>query len=153
MKIIVVKDEMFAYIMELALKNILFMWFQLENALSFVELSKSCFMNHSNDLYILMSDPFNLDDFKRNSKKIETIKRAIAIMIVMKYAYKLIINLKTLSDEVYNYIGNGKIFNLQNNQIIIRNNISIELTTNQLEILKLLYFDKHNNNKQKQMKP
>ena len=47
-----------------------------------------------------------------------------------------------ISSSIYNYIGNGKIFNLPKSQIILGNNISIELTTSELELLKLYNLQK-----------
>ena len=48
-----------------------------------------------------------------------------------------------------NYIDNGKIFNISNNEIILGNNLSIELTTSELELLKLLNSKDNNKNKTK----
>ena len=47
------------------------------------------------------------------------------------------IDVNSVSKDINNYLGNGKIYNLPESQIIIGNNISIELTTFKLELEKL----------------
>ena len=50
-------------------------------------------------------------------------------------SYNLDIN--SVSKDINNYLGNGKIYNLPESQIIVGNNISIELTSFKLELEKL----------------
>ena len=50
-------------------------------------------------------------------------------------AYNIDVN--TFKNDINNYLGNGKIYNLPQSQIIIGNNISIELTSFKLELEKL----------------
>jgi len=47
------------------------------------------------------------------------------------------IDVNSFSKDINNYLGNGKIYNLPESQIIIGNNISIELTSFKLELEKL----------------
>ena len=80
-------------------------------------LDKTCLMNHSNALDIIIRDPFNILNI--NPKRIiESIQKLIGISIVEKYALQLNINKSTIEENIDKYIGNGKIFNLPNNEII-----------------------------------
>ncbi len=47
------------------------------------------------------------------------------------------LNINIDEKDINNYVGNGKIYNLQESQIIIGNNITLELTTFKLELEKL----------------
>ena len=93
-----------------------------------------------------MQDPFNIKDLKEDKNHYEFIKRVLALMIAKKISSEFNEDVNVLSDNIYNLISNGTFFNLPNNQIILGNNISLELTTSELEILKLLDLEKDKTN-------
>ena len=101
-------------------------------------LGQSCLMDQSNALDRFMKDPFETGSLDLNQISDPTIKEIIIRSIVERYAKILKIDATVLEQNIYNFIGNGKVFNLPNSEIIAFNNISIELTTNELELLKIL---------------
>ena len=109
-------------------------------------MDKTCLLNNTNALYRLMQDPFNIKDLKEDKNHYEFIKRVFSLMIAQKISSEFNEDVNVLSDNIYNLISNGTFFNLPNNQIILGNNISLELTTSELEILKLLDLEKDKTN-------
>ena len=109
-------------------------------------MDKTCLLNNTNALYKLMQDPFNIKDLKEDKNHYEFIKRVFSLMIAQKISSEFNEDANVLSDNIYNLISNGTFFNLPNNQIILGNNISLELTTSELEILKLLDLEKDKTN-------
>ena len=105
-------------------------------------MEQSCLMDQASARDKFMSDPFDIKEKELDKIEDENIKNIIQISIIKKYAAILGIDASTITQNIYNYIGNGKVFNLPNSQIILGNNISIELTTNELELLKLLNLKK-----------
>ena len=101
-------------------------------------MQQSCLMDQSSALDKFMTDPFETGSLDLNQISDEQIRIIIIKSIVEKYSKILNIDAKILETNIYNFIGNGKVFNLPNSEIIAFNNISIELTTNELELLKLL---------------
>ena len=108
----------------------------------------TCLLNHTKALEIVINELNEISEINGKTDD-EMIKKIIEVSIVEKYASQLNINKSTIKDSIDNYIDNGKIFNLPNNEIILGNNMSIELTTNELELLKLLNSKDNNNNKTK----
>ena len=84
--------------------------------------------------------------YKNEKINLEYSKRIIEIAIVEKYALKLNVSKTIIEENVDNFIGNGKIFNLPNNELIIGNNLSLELTTSEIELLKLYNLKKETTN-------
>ena len=99
-------------------------------------LGQTCLMNQSNALDKIIEDPFDISKKNKELNDFENIKKLIEIAIVQKYSVELNINITTIGKEIDNYIGNGKIFNLPNNTIILGNGISIELTTSIIEAIR-----------------
>ena len=95
-------------------------------------MSKNCTMEQPNAIGIFMNNPFDLPDTYEylNKTSIETI---ITQSIIEKYALQMNIDITVLKQNIYNYIGKGKPFNLPSSEIILGNNNSIQLTTNKLE--------------------
>jgi len=105
-------------------------------------MQQTCLMDQSSALEKFMKDPFETNSLDLDNIQDQDIKDIIQLSIIEKYAEILHIDVKTLQQNIYNFIGNGKVFNLPNSQIILGNNISIELTTNELELLKLFNLKK-----------
>ena len=105
-------------------------------------LGETCTMNGTKALEKIVDDPFDLNGTTKELPELGDIAKLIQMSIIQKYALELHIDIETISSSIYNYIGNGKIFNLPKSQIILGNNISIELTTSELELLKLYNLQK-----------
>ena len=106
-------------------------------------LGETCTMNGTEALDKIIDDPFDLGDSNKELNQLDEIAKLIKLSIIQKYAMELNIDINTISTTISNYIGNGRIFNLPKNQIILGNNISIELTTTELELLKLYSLKKN----------
>ena len=106
-------------------------------------LGETCTMNGTEALDKIIDDPFDLGDSNKELNQLDEIAKLIKLSIIQKYALELNIDINTISTTISNYIGNGRIFNLPKNQIILGNNISIELTTTELELLKLYTLKKN----------
>ena len=65
------------------------------------------------------------------------IEQIIEVSILQRYADRIGVSVDTLTQNINTYIGKGIAFNLPNNEIIIGNNISLELTTNKIEMNKI----------------
>ncbi|MBR4260759.1 MAG: hypothetical protein IKQ33_02245, partial [Clostridia bacterium] len=105
-------------------------------------MQQTCLMDQSSALDKFMQDPFESGSLDLNQISDESIRIIIIKSIVERYSKIMNIDATILEKNIYNYIGNGKVFNLPKSEIIAFNNISIELTTNELELLKLLNLKK-----------
>ena len=96
-------------------------------------LNQKCLMDHPRAGFILLQNPLDLPNLYTPINQTIDINQIISTAFFQKFIeiYNIDIN------EINNYFGNGKIYNLQNSQIIIGNNISIELTSVKLELEKL----------------
>jgi hypothetical protein len=101
-------------------------------------MAQTCFMNQTNALDMFIKDPFNITSTHKELNQYENLVQLIFVSIYEKYSTQTNVNVKNVQNTINNYVKDGKIFNLPNSQIIIGNNISIELTTTELELLKLL---------------
>ena len=101
-------------------------------------LSNVCTMNHPNAGFILLQNPFDLQNTFMPINQTVNINQVISSTIFQKFAEMYHVDVKTVSDQINNYLGTGQIFNLPKSEIIIGNNISIELTSVKLELEKLL---------------
>ena len=100
-------------------------------------LTQTCLMNHTNAGYILLENPFDLPNTYYPINQTITINQIISSAFFEKFAKYYNLDVNTVSNEINNVLGNGKIFNLPNSEVIIGNNISIELTSVKLELEKL----------------
>ena len=100
-------------------------------------LAQTCLMNHTNAGFILLENPFDLQDKYAPINQTININQIISSSIFQTFAQKHNINVTNVNKQINNVLGNGEIFNLPESQIIIGNNISIELTTAKLELEKL----------------
>ena len=99
-------------------------------------MAQTCVMDQTDSLKKL------IDDIEEQKKYQElnssaNIAKYIQKIFLEKYAAHFNINISILEENINNYIGSGRIYNLPESQIIFGNNISIEITTNKLEIEKL----------------
>ena len=102
-------------------------------------LAGQCNVNSSAALLYLLKNPFGLrNPYERYDRAIylhELLKSDLAKYLSSVYP-------EIDYETIFNYIGNGKVFNLPKSQIIIGNNISIELTSVRLELEKIAkYFN------------
>ena len=89
-------------------------------------------MNHTSALDIFMNNPFELPDRYMSIGTNIKIEQIIEVSILQRYADRIGVSVDTLTKNINTYIGQGIAFNLPNNEIIIGNNISLELTTNKI---------------------
>ena len=96
-------------------------------------LGSQCHLNNSAGIYSLFIDPFGIGDPYAPINRSVSIKEFISgdLWEYLFFSYEL--DKKTIENYINNYLGTGKIFNLQNSKVIIGNNISIEVTSNRLE--------------------
>ena len=100
-------------------------------------LSQTCLMNHTNAGFILLRNPFELQNTFNFINETVNISQVISSNIFQKFAADYNIDVNAVSNEINNNLGKGQIFNLPKSEIIIGNNISIELTSVKLELEKL----------------
>ena len=100
-------------------------------------LSQTCLMNHTNAGYILLNNPFDLPNTYYPINQEITINQIISSTFFEKFVQYYNLDANQVSNQINNYLGNGKIFNLPKSEVIIGNNISIELTSVKLELEKL----------------
>ena len=101
-------------------------------------LTNSCNMNNSVALIILLRNPFGLRNPYDFLNSTVTIQQFISSSLFQYIANSYNLDVNTLMGDINNYIGNGKIYNLQESQVIVGNNITLELTTFKLELEKLI---------------
>ena len=100
-------------------------------------MGKVCTMNHTSAIDIFMNNPFELPDKYMSIGTNVKIEQIIELSILQRYADRIGISVESLTKNINTYIGQGIAFNLPNNEIIIGNNISLELTTNKIEMNKI----------------
>jgi len=100
-------------------------------------LGKTCLMNHTNAGFILLQNPFQLEDLYRPINQTVNIQQLISSKIFETVVSKYNIDVNSAKKTITNVLGKGEIYNLPESQIIIGNNISIELTSVSLELQKL----------------
>jgi len=100
-------------------------------------LGNKCYMNNSIAGIILLRNPFGLKNPYDFLNKTVTINEFISSSLFQYFASSYNLDMNTVENQINNYLGNGKIYNLPESQIIVGNNISIELTTFKLELEKL----------------
>ena len=100
-------------------------------------MSQTCLMNHTNAGFILLENPFELPNLYYPINQTVTINQIISSTFFKQYLESINVDYNSVTNEINNYLGTGKIYNLPKSEIIIGNNISIELTSVRLELEKL----------------
>ncbi len=100
-------------------------------------LGKTCLLNHTNAGFILLQNPFQLQDLYRPINQTVNIQKIISSTIFKSIVEQYDLDVNIVKNQINNVLGKGEIYNLPNSQIIIGNNISIELTSVSLELEKL----------------
>ena len=100
-------------------------------------MGQACTMNQTSALERFMKNPFEFPDKYMSIGTNIKIEQIIEVSILEKYAAKLGVSVDILTQNINTYIGKGISFNLPNNEIIIGNNISLEITTNKIEMSKI----------------
>ena len=101
-----------------------------------------CNANTSIAAIILLRNPFGLRhpyDFINNTV---TLNQIFQSSLFQYFASSYDIDITTIQNQINNYIGTGKVYNLPQSQVIIGNNISIELSSVRLELEKLINISK-----------
>ena len=101
-------------------------------------LTNTCNMNNTAALIILLRNPFGLRNPYDFLSSTVTIQQFLASSLFQYIAQAYNLDVSLISQDLNNYIGNGKIYNLPQSQIISGNNITLELTTFKLELEKLI---------------
>ena len=97
-------------------------------------LSETCLMNHTRAGFILLQNPFDLENPYTPLNKTININKLISSSIFQTFIKNANIN---LPKDINTIFGNGHIYNLENSQIIVGNNITIEISSVKLELQKL----------------
>ena len=71
-----------------------------------------------------------------------TLNQIFQSSLFQYFASSYDIDITTIQNQINNYIGTGKVYNLPQSQVIIGNNISIELSSVRLELEKLINISK-----------
>ena len=100
-------------------------------------LSNKCLLNNTRAGILLLQNPFGLENPYDYLNKSVTLKEIISSKFFSYVASTYDIDVDIVENQINNYLGEGKIYNLPKSQIIIGNNISIELTSVRLELEKL----------------
>ena len=100
-------------------------------------LGKTCLMNHTNAGFILLDNPFQLEDLYRPINQTINIQQLISSKIFETVVSQYDVDVNVVKNQINNVLGEGKIYNLPQSQIILGNNISLELTSVSLELEKL----------------
>ena len=100
-------------------------------------LGRKCDMNNSVAATILFLNPFGLKNPYDFINSTISINDFISSSLIQYIANSYNLDSSTILNYMNNYIGNGKVYNLPESQIISGNNITIELTTLKLELEKL----------------
>ena len=96
----------------------------------------ACNVNYTWGIIQLLRNPFGLRNPYGFLNQTVDIQQIISSQLFQYFcgAYR---DCPLISGDIYNYIGNGKIYNLPQSQIYIGNNISIELSSVKLELEKI----------------
>ena len=101
-------------------------------------LGSQCQLNNSAAIYSLLNDPFGTGDPYAFINRSISIKEFISGDLWQYFKTSYVGDIEYVENIINNYLGTGKIFNLPESQVIIGNNISIELTSNRLELEKII---------------
>ena len=91
----------------------------------------SCVINYGADAGIILRNPLGLKD------PYDLLNNSATLSQIISSELLSVFDLTAFKQDIYNYIGNGKVYNLENSKIIIGNNISIEISSVDLELKKL----------------
>ena len=100
-------------------------------------LSQTCQLGHPNAGFILLRNPFDLQNVFNPINQNINIQQYISNTFFQTFAQYYNLTLNSEQNNIINQVGTGTVFNLPNSQIIIGNNISLELTSVKLELEKL----------------
>ena len=100
-------------------------------------LNDACNISSPIAAIIVLSNPFGLRNPYDYLNTTITIKQIISSGLFQYFAKAYNLDVNALEKDINNYIGNGKVYNLQESQIIVGNNVTLELSTIKLELEKL----------------
>ena len=90
-----------------------------------------CTINYGPNAGIILDNPLWLKD------PYDLLNNSATLREIISSELFSVFDLSSFKQDIYNYIGNGKVYNLENSQIIVGNNISIEISSVDLELAKL----------------
>ena len=100
-------------------------------------LAGTCNVNNSAAAIILMRNPFGLKNPYDLLNSTITLQQLFSSSLFQYFCASYNCDVNSLTKDISNYIGNGKVYNLPESKLIVGNNISIELTSVKLELEKL----------------
>ena len=100
-------------------------------------LAGTCNVNTSAAAIILMRNPFGLKNPYDLLNSTVTLQQLFSSSLFQYFCASYNCDVNSLTKDINNYIGNGKVYNLPESKVIIGNNISIELSSVKLELEKL----------------
>ena len=100
-------------------------------------LAQTCIMSHPRAGFILLRNPFEATNIYSPITHTINVNQSISRSVFEQIVKMYNITVDSQIESIVNNVGSGKVFNLPKSEIIIGNNISIELTSVQLELEKL----------------
>ena len=100
-------------------------------------LTKTCLMGHPNAGFIFLKNPFDTQNIFNPINQNINIKQLVSNTFFETFIKYYNISISNEETKIFNNLGTGQIINLQNSQIIVGNNISLELTSVGLELEKI----------------
>ena len=100
-------------------------------------LAGTCNVNTSAAAIILLRNPFGLRNPYDFLNSTITLQQLYSSSLFQYFCASYNCDINTISKDLNNYIGNGKVYNLPESKIIVGNNITIELSSVKLELEKI----------------
>ena len=100
-------------------------------------LGNQCNMNNTYAIYKLLIDPFGTHNPYDFLNRPVYLNQLISTELFNYFASSYNIDVNSFKNEINNFVGNGKIFNLPESKIIFGNNVSIKISTVGLELKEL----------------
>ena len=97
-------------------------------------LAQTCIMSHPRAGFILLRNPFEATNIYSPITHTINVNQSISRSVFEQIVKMYNITVDSQIESIVNNVGSGKVFNLPKSEIIIGNNISIELTSVQLEL-------------------
>ena len=91
----------------------------------------SCMINYGEDIGRILDNPFKLKN------PYDLLNNSATLTEIISSELFSVFDLTGIKQDINNYIGNGKVYNLENSQIIVGNNITIEISSVDLELKKI----------------
>ena len=100
-------------------------------------LGNTCGSNQTRSIFDLLNNPFGLKNPYDFINSTVTLNQIVNSKIFEYFLSSYDININTVKNNINNYLGKGQIINLPESKIVALNNISIEISSVDLELQKL----------------